>query len=722
MWDRLIFFFIFILIAGFGIIKAIDYQDVNPTVIVENRNFANNANTKLFTGDTISEEFIAKNNQLGIISIKFSQNNLADNGYLLFKIKETAKEQWLYINRYKVSQFKQSLYFPFGFPQISDSNNKHYLFEIEYFGENSADSITVLTHISPFLIKYNYSREYLQENKNEIPKFIVKKIILFFYHIELIKYFLIILISLLLNFIVNPSRYKKINVLIKKINAGYLRYYQSFFIKFKNKKLTDILIQTASLSALFIINLLINGPMRLKAFAFNDDVALWHIFDVNRNSSLNFILDTSYNKFRPVFLSTYFIISSLIGNKIWLFGIFNLMFNFFIALILFLIFKKISKNILVAFCLSVTFILSRFAYYDITQSLGLMEAMALLTSIVMFFLLWLYQNTKLKKYFWLSLLTFTSLLLIHERFIVLICLYAFILLFSKPNRKKIYLFGISALPVIIIWGIKIFILKIRPLDGTGGTDILQTFNLPTFFKLFFSGWMYLFEINAGPTYLNGISMDLVPGNIRVLIFIANLCLLTLFTIYFKLILNNKKSIINFLFFFSFIFLTLLAASVTFRLEMRWLYVPFTGLLLVVAHMIGSFSQHRILQNIGPIIVILWISLLIPIETFYRANYNNLYYWDSQSFGNSFYEATLEKYGNNFWNYKTYIFCTEKTSTDMLGCKNHQDFDYFFKQFETISKTTNIELISEESQIQTTQKNKGILMLIYNQNKEWESLN
>lgn len=707
------------LLMGFGIIKALDYKDTSPTVIVSEQKFKNNTNHKIVAGDKISEEFTAKNNQLGIIAIKFNTDNPVENEYLLFKIKETSSDQWHYVSKYRVDQFKLSQYFPFGFPQISDSKNKQYLFELEFLGEDKTKSLEVLMKNSPFLIKYSYPYQYLLQNKNEIASFLLKKVASFFCHIELGKYLFIIVSILLINFLSIPSNNQKVIHFFKKITKINIKNKQNFWVKFKNYRLINPILKIGSICTLFIFNLSINGPIRLKAFAFSDDLIAWHFFDANRNNFLNFILDTGANKFRPVFLSIYFLILSLIKDKIWLFGVSNLLLNFVIAVILFLLFQKIAKNILVSLCLSIAFIVSRFAYYDITQSFGLMEAMALLISIIMLFLLWQYLNTKQIKYYWISLPIFTLLLLTHERFVVLIFLYAITLLLSKLTIKKIFLLIMSALPVILIWGIKIFVLKIRPLDGTGGTDIMQTFNLPTFFQFFFSGWLYLLGINAGPTYLNGISMDLVPENIRILIFIANFLLITLVAIYLKFIFTNKKNIskkiiINFIFFFSFIILTLTAASVTFRLEMRWLYVPFTGLLFLLAHMIGSVAKHKIFQKICPLIILLWLGVLIPIEIFYRSNYKNLYYWGMQLYGNSFYEETLEKYGNNFWNYQTYIICGEKTSLSMLSCKDHGDFNYFFQQFETNDKKTDIGLISDMSLIPTIQKEKNVLLLLYNQ--------
>ncbi|MCX5657823.1 MAG: hypothetical protein NTZ48_06330, partial [Candidatus Omnitrophica bacterium] len=175
----------------------------------------------------------------------------------------------------------------------------------------------------------------------------------------------------------------------------------------KNKLITNKnLMKFVMLILLFIINLQINGWIKLKALV-RDDLASWMFFDLNRNNFFAFVFSTGANKLRPVFLAPLFILFKLIGINIWLFDIINLLLNFLIVTVLFFIFYKICKSIVVSGCLCIAFIVSRFAYYDISQVLGIMEAMGLLFAILVLYALWRYINTEKLKYYWISLAVFT---------------------------------------------------------------------------------------------------------------------------------------------------------------------------------------------------------------------------------------------------------------------------------------------------------------------------
>lgn len=700
--NKVVIILSFLVLFGIGFKKVVDYQDFNPTVIVDSNNFKDLENKKLLKGERITGEFKAKNNNLGIILALFNTYNKINDDYLQFKIKEVGSSDWYYSNKYKVDQFQNNQYFPFGFPEINDSKGKTYQIEIESLSGVDGNSVQAVIN-KPFLSEYSFPKVYLLEHKKEIPLFILSKIGSFFGHISLNVYLFILFFSLLIISLPKLININKLSVFLKKLDKFITKKSDLLFIGIKNNKSTIPVLIVVFILGLFFINLLVNGSIELKSFAFSDDLGSWEFFNTNRDNFFGFIFSTGANKFRPIFLSVFFVLLSLIGNEIWLFGVFNIIFSFLIAVILFLMFRKISKSIIVSFCLGVAFILSRFAYYDITQALGLMEAMALLLSIIVIYLLWRYLNTENIKYFWTSLGLFTMLIFTHERFLTILGVYFVLFLVLGLKRKNILLFIFSTIPVIFNFVLKIFVLQIRALDGTGGTNILQTFNISAFFQFFLSGWFYLFGVNAGPTYLNGISSEGVPQNINTLISIGDICLL-LITIFFgtsilksKIILS-KKYINNFLLFFSFIFFTLIAASVTFRLEMRWLYVPFVGLLFLLAYMFRVVSKQTIFSKVCLLLIILWLNMFVQTEMFYRSYYKNLYYWGIQTFGNALYEATLEKYGDDFWNYETYVVCTDKTSSFMLGCSEHGDLNLLFRQYEQKGNKSNLYLISNVSRI------------------------
>jgi len=344
------------------------------------------------------------------------------------------------------------------------------------------------------------------------------------------------------------------------------------------------------------------------------------------------------------------------------------------------------------------------------------------------YFVWRYFNTEKIKYFWISLIVFTLLIFTHERFMTLLGLYFVLFLFlGYKKRKNILLFLISVLPVALNFVLKMFVFRIRALDGTGGTNILQTFDFFAFKNFFFSGWQYLWGINAGPAYLNGVPKEAVPFNINLLIWVGIVCLILLLIILILLVIGtiknkSKKYIFNSILFFSFIFFNLISASVTIRLEMRWLYVPLVGLLFLISYIFGLAVKQKVLFIIGFLSIIIWTIVLIPREMFYRSFYGNIYFWGYQTLANSLYEATLEKYGNDFWSYKTYILCAEKMTSSTLSCDDYGDINYLFKQFKGVSNYNDVVLVTDISDIKLSKDYKTMILKYNQQQSEFVELN
>ncbi|MCX6727168.1 MAG: hypothetical protein NTY75_05215, partial [Candidatus Shapirobacteria bacterium] len=67
--DKFVIILGILILFGVGFGKVNDYQDYNPTVIVEANKFQKQENKELLKGVIISDDFKAKNNNLGIISV-----------------------------------------------------------------------------------------------------------------------------------------------------------------------------------------------------------------------------------------------------------------------------------------------------------------------------------------------------------------------------------------------------------------------------------------------------------------------------------------------------------------------------------------------------------------------------------------------------------------------------------------------------------------------------
>ncbi len=156
-------------------------------------------NTELLKGQKITGEFIAKENNLGIVAVRFNTYNRINKDSVIFRIKQKNENSWYYQNKYKVDQFQPDDFFTFGLPVINDSKGKTYQFEIESISGKIGDAIAVSIAEPIFLTKYQFS------DAKYSPSYILKKIINSFTSREFILhsiayflplYFLIILLFL----------------------------------------------------------------------------------------------------------------------------------------------------------------------------------------------------------------------------------------------------------------------------------------------------------------------------------------------------------------------------------------------------------------------------------------------------------------------------------------------------------------------------------------------
>lgn len=175
--------FFFILALGFIFLKT---QKANPdffatyplTELVYEYPWDNSFLTgeKILRGKKIEGHFRAQTNRLGTVAIKFTTFNHLNYDQIIFRLKEKGKEEWFYENAYNTDPIRQEVFWPFGFPLIADSKGKTYEFEIESLRGENEQAIAINPLQKFFITKYSYSKQWLLENKKEIPSFVLQKI------------------------------------------------------------------------------------------------------------------------------------------------------------------------------------------------------------------------------------------------------------------------------------------------------------------------------------------------------------------------------------------------------------------------------------------------------------------------------------------------------------------------------------------------------------------
>ena len=132
---------------------------------------------ELLKGDIVSGKFYSSYPNLGIVSMRFYNQNRDSDDTLAFRIKEEGQEQWYYEAKYKTDQFLPHKLFPFGFPVINDSNGKNYVFQIESLRGATGSGILIDSQPPVFLAKSTYQKADLVNDKRLLLYFLSNKLL-----------------------------------------------------------------------------------------------------------------------------------------------------------------------------------------------------------------------------------------------------------------------------------------------------------------------------------------------------------------------------------------------------------------------------------------------------------------------------------------------------------------------------------------------------------------
>ncbi len=303
-----------------------------------------------------------------------------------------------------------------------------------------------------------------------------------------------------------------------------------------------------------------------------------------------------------------------------------------------------SKWMPAVFISSVVIILSRFSYYAALQVLGIMENLAMTFVLLLALCFVRFARSTNVKWMTLTIILFLLILLTHERFVVLIVPVTFSL-FIKRKELRTSQFVFLGLALILatsgyFW-LREYVSHARFLTGAGSSSIIDTFNVSQAAFYMIKGTMNLIGFNAGPDYLSGkFFLSAGAGGVIVGLFLSGI-VGTLFYLFLKQR-RNKKSDIEL---GMVMVLTLmiggmiLASSITFRQEYRWLYTPFAVFVLLVCYFLSKLESFRTKYVMAMLVAISFVS----VDVFYRPHMHNLYLINSAQMANSIKREIVDKH-------------------------------------------------------------------------------
>ena len=438
----------------------------------------------------------------------------------------------------------------------------------------------------------------------------------------------------------------------------------------------------------------INRHMEIKGL-YMDDLYQWFCF--NDNPFFTAVFTSGGTRFRALYNLVAWTEMKLFGTHVNWYVPFNIVLNSCLAYNLYRMAKRFSHSAYVGILCAVMFLMSRMSYYQIGQALGLMETMAMWMALGILYFLLEYlgdeDETSANRRLYLAAVLYFCVCLVHERYMVLLPLFYFSLLFKLSKNWKLW--AAPTVGVALIQLVRfIFIGTISP-PGTGGTDVVDTMSVSSVLHFVLSQIAYIFGINAGPEHLNGQNFREAPLGVTILIALADLMIAVLVLAFVIRVLHKGKKMVPYLqktfLFVAFIGACIVCSSVTIRVEMRWVYVSLAAALLFLSWMYGSLTEQmakrgRWVQALPYLsLFTLYVLFMLPVEHYYRGLFPNLYYWADQEHYNALAEETYGQYGVGIFGKTIYIVGDKFEMDDFTQAE-------FFRVFDRLNREDCVKVV------------------------------
>lgn len=155
--------------------------------------------TRLYKEDSLSAEFTARENYLGIIVLGFKnyvRYGAEGEDVLLFRLKEKGSKDWQVINTYRAGILDRKLRLPLGFPIITDSSGKTYVFEIQSLYGNETNAIDATKISETYWSGYQIPKSEITKRKLSILSFAGRKVVTSFTDVDFLLRSLLYLLPL----------------------------------------------------------------------------------------------------------------------------------------------------------------------------------------------------------------------------------------------------------------------------------------------------------------------------------------------------------------------------------------------------------------------------------------------------------------------------------------------------------------------------------------------
>ena len=405
-------------------------------------------------------------------------------------------------------------------------------------------------------------------------------------------------------------------------------------------------------AALFLLAIWLYGPSRMHGL-YNDDLLLCEGRINTPASQFLWLFEPYENKYRPVFNAVFMAFWHLCGRSSdSMLGLLPVL-NALLGVALYLVCQRLYQRRPLSIAIGAVFLLSRFAYFSVTQLFGIMEMLALFLGIALLLLTVDFVLHKRDGSFWCALVCYLLAMNTHERTMV----YCVVLIAGacmRMSEKRIRPTKKHLVQALCVLAALVFQIVLRGLVlgkdawiGTGeDTSVFSNFSLSMVLANAIKQIAYLFGWSARESYLSGYGFDQVPGYARVCACAFDVGVGLLLLLFFMdLILRREgrsDALRSLTLFLLFIGCAIGSSSVTIRVEMRWLYVSQAAMLLGIGLLVSRCldSRKALLRRASAAVCACALLCSTVVECSYRQGWKNLYFWSEQRRDSSLIENTV----------------------------------------------------------------------------------
>lgn len=345
-------------------------------------------------------------------------------------------------------------------------------------------------------------------------------------------------------------------------------------------------------------------------------------------------------KYRPVYHGAQYVLYKLFGDHYPLYLWFNICFHGGLAVLLYGVLARITRsNWLLAFGGGLLFVTARFAYYNIAQLLGFMEALALLELLAIVWCAVRYRETRSRRWLAWALIGLTLLLFTHERYLVVVP-FLWLLVIAEPSlrwRHRIMWCIAFFAPVALNVLLKVLVFKGRFLLGTGGMSIKP--DAASILRFWLAGMLNVFGINRGWDSLSIHDFPTLPPLHRGAGIVFAIAAFLAIAAY--LWTDRREAVRIGVGWVTLVGALVLGASVTVRQEFRWLFAPFLVSLVFWAWALERLRPRTLAYGLSFVLV----GTGVFNDWLMRKDHGNLFFTSAEVLADSFYSVSLKRYGS-----------------------------------------------------------------------------